>query len=195
MVSKMVQTLTEEEKEKFLRTLETDKNFRYAVAGLIGLKEVLERLEKVEKRIEEHSKRIEDLSKVIAAIGARWGVLSESAFREGMRRIVQDILGVAKVDKWVYFDSEGFVFGRPSVVEVDLVIKDGEHMLIEVKSSVSRGDVLELVRIGELYEKVTGVKPRLMIVSPFVDEKARQLASEFGIAVSEGEVDATVQSE
>ncbi|RLI74846.1 hypothetical protein DRP04_14185 [Archaeoglobales archaeon] len=191
----MVQTLTEEEKEKFLRTLETDKNFRYAVAGLIGLKEVLERLEKVEKRIEEHSKRIEDLSKVIAAIGARWGVLSESAFREGMRRIVQDILGVAKVDKWVYFDSEGFVFGRPSVVEVDLVIKDGEHMLIEVKSSVSRGDVLELVRIGELYEKVTGVKPRLMIVSPFVDEKARQLASEFGIAVSEGEVDATVQSE
>ena len=191
----MVQTLTEEEKEKFLRTLETDKNFRYAVAGLIGLKEVLERLEKVEKRIEEHSKRIEDLSKVIAAIGARWGVLSESAFREGMRRIVQDILGVAKVDKWVYFDSEGFVFGRPSVVEVDLVIKDGEHMLIEVKSSVSRGDVLELVRIGELYEKVTGVKPRLMIVSPFVDEKARQLASEFGIAVSEGKVDATVQSE
>ncbi|RLE58014.1 MAG: hypothetical protein DRJ40_02075, partial [Thermoprotei archaeon] len=59
---------------------------------------------------------------------------------------------------WCYVDEEGFVYGYPVVIDVDLVVKDGEHILIEVKSSVDRGDALELKRISELYERVTGVK-------------------------------------
>jgi hypothetical protein len=92
-------------------------------------------------------------------------------------------LGAGRVERWVYSDSEGFVYGHPSIVEVDVVIRDREHVLVEVKASVSKGDVLELVRIIQIYEKVAGVKPRLAIISPYIDPGARQLARSLGVEV------------
>jgi len=53
--------LTKEEKERILKTLEIDIEFRYAVAGLIGLNEILRRLDRHEEelvRIREEQKRI-----------------------------------------------------------------------------------------------------------------------------------------
>ena len=49
---KMEQTLSKEEKLKILKTLEEDKEFRYAVAGLIGVSEILERLDRIEENLE-----------------------------------------------------------------------------------------------------------------------------------------------
>ena len=64
--------------------------------------------------------------------------------------------------------------GHPAIIEVDLVIRDKEHVLVEVKASASRGDVTELWRIGKLYEKINGVRPRLVIITPYIDEKPRK---------------------
>jgi len=58
----LVELLSKEEKLRVLKTLEEDLEFRYAMAGAIGLLEVLKRLDSIEARIEEHSKRIEGLS-------------------------------------------------------------------------------------------------------------------------------------
>jgi len=88
-----------------------------------------------------------------------------------------------KVERWTCQDSEGLVFGHPGIVEADLVVRDEEHILVEVKSSVSRGDVYEFWRIGRLYERVEGVKPRLAIVSPYVDGEAKKAADRLGIEV------------
>ena len=229
-------------KQKLLELLEKDPEFRYAVAGLIGFKEVLdrlskhdekfnkieerilkveERLEKIEeeikkiyerledydkkfneilrrleihdkileehsRRIEELAKRIEDLAKSIQALGMRWGLVSEEAFRRGMYGIVEKILGVGRVERWTYVDREGFVYGYPSLIDVDLVIKDSEHILVEIKASVSAGDVLEFKRIGELYEKVTGKKPKLVIVTLYAHEKAKEVARVLEVEIYEG---------
>ena len=69
------------------------------------------------------------------------------------------------------------------MVDADLVIKDQQHILVEVKSSVSRGDVYELWKTGQLYEKIKSAKPKLVIVSPYIDEDARKIAEELGIEV------------
>ncbi|MEM4896031.1 MAG: hypothetical protein QXQ93_06595, partial [Ignisphaera sp.] len=64
-------TLTTEEKVKFLRTLEKDAEFRYAVAGLLGLDTIISELRKLredflmlvreqEKKWEENNKRWEE---------------------------------------------------------------------------------------------------------------------------------------
>jgi len=69
-----VRLLSEEEKKRILKTLEVDEEFRLAVAGLIGLKEVIEELRKLredfnrfaaeqEKRWEENNKRWEEAYK------------------------------------------------------------------------------------------------------------------------------------
>ncbi|MEM4750250.1 MAG: hypothetical protein QXS84_05705, partial [Sulfolobales archaeon] len=58
------ESLSREEKLKLLKALEEDVEFRYAVAGAIGLLELLRRLDAIEKNVErlvstvqEHNKR------------------------------------------------------------------------------------------------------------------------------------------
>ena len=193
-------------KRALLELLRENAEFRLAVAGAIGLGEVFSKLEELSaqmlehtkairslqeqvanhsKVLEEHTKAIQQLTRALSAIGARWGVLAEEAFRDAMKGIVEEIFG-GRADKWVYYDERGKVFGHPSWVEVDLVVRDSEHVLIEVKASVSKGDVYELWAAGRLYEEVTGRKPRLAIVSPFVDRRGRELAKELGIELYTG---------
>ena len=136
----------------------------------------------LQEQMVEHSKRIEGLTRTVQALGARWGFIAEDAFREGMRGIIEEFFG-GRVERWIYRDEEGFVFGHPSVVEVDVVVRDREHVLVEVKSSLSRADIYELWRKGQLYERVRGVKPRLVAVSPYVDERGRREAERLGIEV------------
>jgi hypothetical protein len=232
--------LSSEEKRRFLRALSEDEEFRYAVAGLLGLGAVLDELRRLredfnkhveleEKRWQENEKRWEenerrwqeafkrfeaieaelarlreDFNKMredfnrlyvqvdrrldsferrLIALGARWGVESEQAFREAMKGILEEVLGTAEVRRWAYFDEEGEVFGRPTQVEVDLLVRDDVHILVELKASASEGDVAKLWRAGNLYSRVVGVKPRLVLVSPFVEEEALKLAKELGVEV------------
>jgi len=161
-------------------------------------------VDELTKAVKEQSKAIEELAKIVKshedrlakveeaikafdrrlmALGARWGVESEEAFRNAMRGVVEGILGVATVGKWVYFDKDGVVYGHPSQVEVDVAIRDGTHILIEIKASASSGDALEFSRVGKLYETVTGIKPRLVLVTPFIDDRGLEAARKLGIEV------------
>jgi len=161
-------------------------------------------VEELTKAVKEQSKAIEELAKIVKshedrlakveeaikafdrrlmALGARWGVESEEAFRNAMMGVVEGILGVATVGKWVYFDKDGVVYGHPSQVEVDVAIRDGTHILIEIKASASSGDALEFSRVGKLYETVTGIKPRLVLVTPFIDDRGLEAARKLGIEV------------
>jgi len=149
------------------------------------VKALQEQVAEHSKIIAEHTGAIRDLQRTITALGARWGILAEEAFREAMEGIIARNFG-GKVGRWATYDEEGIVHGHPSVVEVDLLLTDREHILVEIKSSVSQADVYELWRSAKLYEKKTGVKPRLMIASPFVEPKARDAAKELGIEVYSG---------
>jgi Uncharacterized conserved protein containing a coiled-coil domain len=154
---------------------------------LARLETAVEELTKAVRSHEDRLARVEDAIKAfdrrLMALGARWGVESEEAFRNAMRGVVEGILGVATVGKWVYFDKDGVVYGYPSQVDVDVAIKDSTHILVEVKSSVSRGDVSEFSRVGRLYEMVTGIKPRLVMVTPFIDDRGLEAARTLGIEV------------
>ncbi|MCX8000824.1 MAG: DUF3782 domain-containing protein, partial [Leptospiraceae bacterium] len=139
--------------------------------------------EEIAKLREDMNNGFKLLRNQISAIGARWGIMSENAFRAGIKGIVEKEYGV-KVEKWVKRDDDGFVFGFPSDVELDIAISNGRIILIEIKSSISQGDVMAFKRKAEFYERESGKKPaRLVIVTPFADEKAIELASNLGIEV------------
>jgi hypothetical protein len=130
-------------KEEFISLLEKDREFRYAVAGLLGLEEILKRLDRHEEELvklreeqiklreeqmrlredmiagfkrhdEELAKLREDINQLredmnegfalverhILALGARWGLISEEAFREGIKQLIQKEFGY-DVEKWI----------------------------------------------------------------------------------------------
>ncbi len=188
-------------KKEFLDLLKTDEEFRYAVAGLIGLEEVLRRLDRHESELvklrEDMNKLREDTNRLredmnrgfelierrISALGARWGIMTEEAFREGIKGLLEKELGL-KVERWIGADSEGEVYGFPSQIEVDVSVHNGRIILIEVSSHVRRSDVAALKKKALVYEKITNNKPdRLLIVTPYVDEDAYKLAKELGIEI------------
>ncbi|MEM2577995.1 MAG: DUF3782 domain-containing protein [Candidatus Bathyarchaeia archaeon] len=274
---------TSELKSRFFALLREDVEFRYAVAGLLGLEEILRRLDRHEaelirlredfnkmredfnRKAEEDSKRFaaieteiarlredmnagfkrhdeeftkvwgeiaklredmiegfrrhdeelaklredmmvgfkrydEELAKLradmmegfnllrrhIDALGARWGLLSERAFKEGLRSLIEREFGF-RVERWVRWDSEGYVHGHPSDVDVDIAVHDEKIILVEVKSHVGRPDVSTFKRKAEFYERVEGRKPdRLIIVTPYADENALETAKQLQIEVYMG---------
>jgi hypothetical protein len=59
----------------------------------------------------------------IGALGSRWGVQTEAAFRNALAGILEKNFAVQVVSVTEY-DDEGTVFGRPDQVEIDIIVKD-----------------------------------------------------------------------
>lgn len=59
------------------------------------------------------------LDRKVGALGARWGLLSETAFGDGLAAILEKSFGVDAVNINDY-DDEGVVFGRPDQVETQM---------------------------------------------------------------------------
>ena len=122
------------------------------------------------------------LDRTVHATAAAYGVESESSFREALSGILGD-LGF-EVENYVKQDTEGRVHGHPAQVELDVVIRDGKLMLIEIKSSMSRSEVYTLERVVEFYETQENRKvDRKLIVCPFLKPGAIEVAEKLGIEV------------
>ncbi|MCS7141310.1 MAG: DUF3782 domain-containing protein [Candidatus Nitrosocaldus sp.] len=252
-------------KETLLHLLETDKEFRYAVAGLIGLDDIrssLKRLEeavallaesqiRIRDKLEEHDnkfnsileeikslredmqegfrrhdeeikslreetnnlrrdmqegfrrhdeefarvwKSIEDMRRdmqegfrrldtKISALGSRWGIETEQSVREALKGIVGKELGYT-IEEWNTHDYEGYVYGYPSNVQLDVVMSDGKVILLEVTSHVKRSDPFVLKRKAELYRMKVGREiSKIMFITPFIDDEARDACRVLGIEV------------
>ena len=244
--------LSRREKERILKALESDREFRYALMGLLGFREILERFARLEERqqkleermirleerfarleerqqklerkfaeleekfakleerflrLEERQQRLEEkfakleerhqkleermirleermvrLEKTLATVAHRFGVLSEASFREALSSIFEEYFGV-EARRWSVFDEEGLVYGHPSMVEADVVIRDGVTILVEVKSRVDTGDVLELARVGRLFEVKESRRADLVVIGGFVSSRALDLARRLGVKV------------
>jgi len=171
----------------------TEKRIGRVEEGLDKVEDALARLAeaqaRTEKRVEELAeaqakteKTLREFTAKMGAVGARWGLGSESAFREAMRGILKDVGFEAR--RYLAYDDKGLVFGRPDQVEIDVVVKDGDVYLVEIKSSTSRGDVATFARKVKFYEDREKVAVRRKIlVTPFLEPKARDMAEEFGIEV------------
>ena len=132
---------------------------------------------------EDMQKGFELLRRHINALGARWGLMAEETFREGLKGILEEELGL-KVERWTGYDEEGTVYGHPSPVEIDVAIKDGKLILVEISSHVRASDVATFRRKADFYTMKTGRAPdRLLMVTPFVEEKVLAMAVKLGITI------------
>ncbi|KUO79728.1 MAG: hypothetical protein AT714_01600 [Vulcanisaeta sp. OSP_8] len=142
-----------------------------------------EEMRKVEASLREEMKK---LWLALNALGARWGMFSEDAFRNGVRELLKD--AGYTVDRWVYYDDKGYVYGYPSEVELDIIIKDGRTLAVEITSALRRGDLQQIRRKVELFSTVTGRRvDAVYVITPFIHDRnpdaVEAVASSMGIIV------------
>ena len=125
----------------------------------------------------------------IGALGSRWGMQSEAAFRNALAGILEENFGVEVLNVNEY-DDQGEVFGRPDQVELDVIIKNGLLLVCELKSSMSKSDMVIFERKARFYEKRHQQKAnRLIVISPMIDAKAHKVAKQLGIETYSDSVD------
>ena len=117
----------------------------------------------------------------VQGLGARWGLQSEEAFRNGLAAILTDELGF-RVERYEGYDDSGSVFGHPEQIEMDVIIRNASVIAIEIKSSVSRSDLSLFQRKVAFFEQTENVAVnRKFFISPFVDPNAVGLAARMAI--------------
>ncbi len=140
---------------------------------------------KVDKRIDA----------TIGALGARWGIQSETSFRNALRGILEEVAHV-QVVHINDFDDEGTVFGRPDQVELDIVIHNGMVLVCEIKSSMSKAEVYAFERKVRFYERrYQRQASQMIIISPMIDPRALPTIQELGIRAYSHAEDVLVDAE
>jgi hypothetical protein len=125
----------------------------------------------------------------IGALGSRWGIQTEAAFRNALAGILEKNFGVQVLSVTEY-DDEGTVFGRPDQVEIDIIVKNGLLLICELKSSIDKAGMYAFERKARFYEKRHQRKAnRLLVISPVVDPRAQKVAEQLGIEVYSDSLD------
>lgn len=164
-----IKSQREEQNQKW-ETYQEEQNRRW--------EENQEELKRLHEEVMAASTRMD---RAFGALGARWGIKSERAFRDALAGILEKSFGaqVLNVNEW---DDECIVFDQPDQVEIDIIIKNGLLILCELKSSISKSDMYTFHRKAKYYEQRHKRKPdRLLVISPMIDERARQLGERLGI--------------
>ncbi len=133
------------------------------------------------KLSEDRKRAWEKFDRRIGALGARWGVCSERAFRDALAGILEENFDV-QVLNVNEFDDAGEVFGYPEQVELDIIIKNGVLILCELKSSIDKAGMYAFHRKARFYEKRHNRKAdKLIAISPMIDARALAVAQKLGI--------------
>ena len=121
------------------------------------------------------------LDRKIGALGARWGIGSERAFRHALAAVLTESFGIEVLNINEY-DDAGEVFGRPDQIELDIIVRTGTLIIFELKSSTDRSQLYIFSRKIAFYEKRhQRTADRKILVSPFIHPRAQELAQELGI--------------
>jgi hypothetical protein len=119
----------------------------------------------------------------IGALGSRWGLHTEQAFRNALKGILEQFANVEVLNITEY-DDVGVVFGHPDQIELDIIIKNGLLIIVEIKSSMSKPDMCIFERKVRFYEELRNRKASEMIViSPMVALNAITVAEKLGIRI------------
>ena len=119
--------------------------------------------------------------RTVGALGARWGLSSEKAFRDALTSVLEKNFDI-KVLNVTEYDDLGMVFGRPDQIELDVIIVNGTLILMELKSSIDKAGMYIFERKARFYEQRHDRKAnRLIVISPMIDARAWQVGERLGI--------------
>ncbi|MEM0484547.1 MAG: hypothetical protein QW434_07635 [Pyrobaculum sp.] len=170
-------------KEEFLRLLKEDEEFRMAVAGYLGLREVLEELRRLRgdfnKFAREQVARWEEANRRFSRLKEGLGALTEAVY---MRYVWEDLGEVIRasgervVRRVRNADFDG--------VEVDLLIEtEGRVYVVEVKARPRIDDVGALLAKAEVVGRKLGKPVASVLAGSYIGREVEAYARGKGVLV------------
>ncbi|MCS6804595.1 MAG: DUF3782 domain-containing protein [Blastocatellia bacterium] len=151
--------------------------------------QVDQRFEKVDERFEQVDRRFDELTaemrqgfenlhRAIDRLGSRWGIRNESIFRQTIATLLEESFGVKVETRTI--DGEQF----------DVIIKNGQHILVEIAASVGPKIQERLERKRRIYTEATGVEPtRVILATASIHSRRAHALRQAGFEVIEPEED------
>jgi hypothetical protein len=142
-----------------------------------SIEAMIGRIEGVETKQTTLVSRFDSLEREMRTGFSRFGILVEDVLRNALRTAVENWLGAGRVERME-------LGGR----EVDVVIRDAEHVLLEVTARAHLQDIAKLKASAEDYERRFNIKPRLAIACAYAAPTVVQSLSQEGIEIISAEV-------
>ena len=112
-------------------------------------------------------------------LGSRWGIRSESVFRQTVATLLEKSYGAQVETRTI--DGEEF----------DVIVSDGAHILVEITASAGPKTQERLERKRRLYIATTGVTPaRVILATAAIHSRRAQALRDAGFEVIEPEEEA-----
>ncbi|BES81934.1 hypothetical protein [Pyrodictium abyssi] len=166
--------------EALLELLEEDREFRHAVMGLLGYREVLERITRLEERFARLEERFAKLEEEFLELRRAQQRLEERQQRleERQQKLEEHGMEERRVQRLRYVDADGRFIAPGATLEIDVYINEGDVWLVEVKSYVEADDVTWFYEKTRIAEKVPGRRPSRRIMLAVEATKAAARAAE-----------------
>ena len=165
----------------FLKTFARREGVALVLTELRELRaEMNQRFERGDQRMDEFrtevAARFDDVQRSIDRLGARWGIRNESLFRQTMAALLEQSFGVRVEQRTIAGE------------QFDVLIYDGQHLLVEIAASVGPTIQTRLERKRRLYAESTGVRPaRVILATASIHSRRAHELRTSGIKVIEPE--------
>ena len=165
-------------REDFNRMQQTISDMQQTIAGILQRLEQVERQQAIiiEQAISFQRETRAHFDELHRAFG-RLGLLTESVLRNALQTAVEKWFGAGRVERME-------LAGR----EVDVVIRDSEHILLEITGRAHLQDIDKLKASAEDYERRFHIKPRLAIACAYATPTVIKRLAEEGIELISAEV-------
>lgn len=137
------------------------------------------RFDKVDERFDKMDNRFDSLELTLARLGSRWGIHSEDLFRKTMKSGLEESFEASVEEKNIQGEQFDLV-----------VMKNGDHILIEIAASVRRNILERLDRKKALYISEVGIVPaRIILAVGTINSRSAQIIRDAGFEVVEPDDD------
>jgi len=139
------------------------------------------KVDQLEVKVDQLDRKVDDgfkqLSNQISSLGSRWGVQNESIWRQTIASVLEKSFGVTV--KRLDLGTD----------EIDVLVSNGDHILIEITSRFHSRDVVKVVRKRQLYTDQVQAPTRFIIAAAAIHSKVTQQLMGLGFEVIESDED------